>query len=510
MQSKLSSEETTQSYQKDEIDFIEFFLLIVERWKLILLITFIGIGLSLGLASFKTKVYQVSVDLSRPSLADISSLNNNGLTQYEPDEVFKLFYDYSTSKVSFNAFIDESQILPEFFPNVDEASLDAEKQRYFTSLFSMMENDIRIPNKRDVNLLNDGTRFSITFSHRNELLAVDFLNQYLPFVNTKIVKQLEKNEEILVAGKKEQINQKITMLREVYKQQRLFEIERLIEGNAEKLEQLRLKKQLLVTNATSRRQTEIEILQEANQLKLNKLQQKRQLLILKAEKDRSTKIAEAQEAHKIALALNIVYPTSLDELKEGDSIPTTTKINVNGDESLPLYLMGTKYLETLVKTLKERDNDSKYLEELNALDLEIETVKNDQVLAQMKERSAADDAKFIQELNDINVQIIEIENDERLQILRDRQTDDPFIPELASLLNELNELNALSLDFSDVSLYAVESPPFASGRYKKPSKALIVIIGSFISFVMALVLVLFKLVIERRVKQKKQLDRNLG
>ena len=491
MQSNNNSHEEAEYAETKEFNLIELVLTLKSEFVPVVMIVLIGAILSVVFALSKAKIYQASIELSKPSEADIIALNVNGLTQHEVDDVFKLLYDKSKSKEVFRSFIQENDLLKQIFPKASEQALIDEQERYFALLFEKFEDSIISNKKKNTNLLSSGISYTLALRHTDEQLAVDILNKYLEFVRADILEEAKLNERVLIDAEKRKINNTIAQKRQIGQQNRLFEIQRLAEENKKKLEMLQQERALLVEKAGNSRRTEIEIIAENNQIKLNELLQKRNLLTIKAKNDRQTQIAQAREAYKIASSLNIVLPTQLNELKEGGINSSGTNINVNENKELALYLMGTKYLSTLIKTLEERENDALHLASLNELDLQIETVKSDKKLEQLKARKS--DAEFLEELNLIDQKISEVTNDKALKVLLERQTDDPYIAGLPDLLADIQRLDSLSLDFSTVRLYAINKPALVSGEAIKPNRVLIVIVGTFISGILAFGFLLFRL-----------------
>lgn len=491
MHTNNSNQELATYSDKEDFSLIELLVTLKSQLGHFFAIVSIGAILSVIFALSRPKIFEASIELSKPSEADIVALNINGMTQYEVDEIFKLFYDKSKSKDVFKSFIKENDLLQKIFPKVDNQKLVEEQEIYFALLFEKFEDTVITTKKKSVNMLNAGVNFSLSFRHKDEQLAVDLLNNYLQYVSTKLLEEAKLNERTLIDVEKRKTNISIEQSRQIIEQNRIYEIERLTEENNKQLEILQQERALLVEKAGNSRRTEIEIIEENNQIKLNELSQKRKLLIIKAKQDRQTQIAQAREAYKIANSLGIVLPTQLNELKNTDTNSSGTNINVNENKELALYLMGTKYLGTLIKTLEERDNDELHLASLNELDLQIETIKNDKRLEQLKARES--DANFLEELNIIDQKISQVTNDKALKALVNRKSDDPYIQGLADLLAHLQRLDALSLDFSAVKLFSVIKPALVTGKAVKPSRVLIVLIGTVISVLFAIGFLLFRM-----------------
>ena len=197
------------------------------------------------------------------------------------------------------------------------------------------------------------------------------------------------------------------------------------------------------------------------------------------------------------LALSI----PLEDLKSSQGANPSTNINLTNVQELPLYLMGSKYLETKIKTLKERKDEELFIEELHALDLEINTAKNDRQIAQLKARES--DEQYIKQLNVLDDKIAAVKHDQKLQTLLNRQSDDPFIPKLSETLVEIERLQALSFDFSDVKMYVLDRAALITGIAIKPKRSLIVVLGALVSGILAFIVVLLNfLVVNHKRKQQ--------
>lgn len=552
----------------DSIDLLQLLLDIFSKWKLVVAITLISALFSIAVALMTQKVYRAKIDFTLPSDADITVLNENSYGTYTSQEVFKRFYETMLSKVHFSEFIEQKGWLARLFPEVSD--IQSSKQRYLGIAFELMEARVTGSSNDDKqNYLLDNNGFSLGFYSVDEALAVEMLNDYTYYIDELVKRDIKAAEARLIGSRSNEIIKKVQSLKDIAKQNRTYEVERLRVANAERLAMLEQKKQVLIEKAKGDRETEIakleenntialarlemrkkllvekvrkdrefEVarLQEANRLKLKELEQKRALIVIKAENDTQVKIAKAKEALKIAKVMKIVYPTRIADFSQRVGDRGTTEISFNGQQELPLYLMGTNYLETWIKTLTERGDESQYLDELNQIDFDIALLKEDIKLAALKAREQDNiyvdelnkidveigllrndprieylrkresDAVYLEELNKIDAEIKAVKDDKRLVALLNRQSDEPFIDELPQLKDEFQKLKSLSLDYSEINSYVVVTPALVSGRAVKPNRPFIAIFGTVFGGILAVFIALILVTLENRKRRERNLE----
>ena len=296
-----------EHYNDSNVDMIGIMLHVKTKWKLALSIVMFGTILSIAIALFIDKVYQVSVEVSKSTSADIVPLNENGYTEYKVEDVFKLYYDKARAKESFRTYVEKHQLLEKFFADKDD--LQQKREIYFSELFNMFSAGLLSKNRNEEdNFLSKVNGFKLVLSAKDEALAAHVLNDYVVFVEKTILEQLHTQEKTLVAAKIAKLKADVGLLRHSAKTEREFEIARIKEENAQKLADLQLQKSQLIEKTKQDRLTDIANLEEANRLTIEKLNQRRQLTLIKAKQIRTTEIAKATEALKIAKSLGIVNP----------------------------------------------------------------------------------------------------------------------------------------------------------------------------------------------------------
>jgi len=420
------------THEDDSIDLLRLILNLKKRWRQIFLITFIGTALSIAIALYLPKIYQSAVEVSLPKASSIVKLEENGLTKYSKSSLFKEYYDKARSQTFLKQYITTQGYLQKLYPEEYSASNTEKLYSKFVQNFKV---EITEPKATKGAFVEEPSRFSLSLQHNNEALLLEILNGYL---NTT-------NESLLKTIKQDQIAQRKSLIG---------------------MQQSKIA--LLRSNAKASRALQIEKITANNQLAIRELYQKKELLIQKSKADRTSRIAKAQEARIVAKSLNIISPTRLEGLNDKVRNESKTNITLTDNQNLPLYLMGTKYLDTLIKTLQTR--------------------KNDEI--------------FLNEINEINLNISKIKNDQQLRTLKERQSDDPFITSLPNILNTIETLKSKSFDFTGVKAFTLEKAALLTNKAIKPKRALIVVLGGILSVFIALIVTLLSLAIANRKEEK--------
>lgn len=409
----------------DAIDLGQVFVDLLRGWKSIALITIVGTLAAVTIALLLPREYQVRARVSVPDTASIERLKLNSLVDATEASIFRDFTNKLESTLELNRFVTENGFLDKLYPNT-ELSVDsrlAEIDKRFN-----ISPVIPDSQKREANYIPRSYRLSL--SAPNEGIAAELLNGFISHSNEKLLKEIESQNQQIVALRLENIDRQVALLR---------------------------------YDAKTIREREISRKEKENQLKIEQLEQQRMLIIELAASDRQTQLAEVKEALKIATELKIVNPTPIDELSS-DSRDVATSIKLTSSQSLPLYLMGTRYLKALSNTLVNRENDG----------------------------------QFIKELNKLNKSIAEAKYDPALEQLKSRTSDDLYIEELPKLLSEQNALKTMNVELTGIQLYSPLRLATVSGKATKPNRVIIVGLGLVLSFLLSIVFVLVKQAVARR------------
>jgi LPS O-antigen subunit length determinant protein (WzzB/FepE family) len=420
--------------QDDEIDLVQLLLNLKQRWQQIVLIILVGTVLSIVIALMLPKVYHSSLTVSLPPVSVIATVNSKGLTEYTEGTLFKAYYDKVRSEAFLQHFVMELGYLSRLYP---AAYIEDNTTRNEDALFAKFVKTFTVEIKEPVvakgGFNANPTRIRLSLQHGDEALIVELLNHYSGFANTALFAQLTQQQNAERVARIDALKQKIALLK---------------------------------SHALTERKLLIAKIETDNSEEVSVLEQQKRIVILKAAADRATRIAKTQEALAIAKSLNIVHPTRLDNMNKGagSSGEAKTSITLSNEQSLPLYLMGSHYLNTLIKSLKMREGDALFLTELNAINSNIEMVKNDQ----------------------------------KLNALKTRQSDEPFIAGLPDLLNRIEGLRILPLEFNELAAFTLDKSALVSSKAVKPNRLLIVILGFVLSSFLALIVALVSAALANR------------
>lgn len=429
-------DEAKEEIMEDEIDLTQIFLDLVERWKMILSITLAGTLVAVVIALAIPKVYKPNAVVSQPTAATVERISHEGLVTIDAEKLFKKYYQALRSEQNFRSYVINRGLLQSFAADAD-LSDDQIKQQALARLTENLSVTILEPTADKNQTIKYPELVSVALNSKDEALAVQTVNQYLDFTNAQVIAQLVNEYQIII-------------------DQRLNEIERQIE-----LARQREKNNL---------QLRIEQIEAQQQIKLKELQLEKETTLQLAKQNRQTQIAEVKEAFKIADQLGIKNPTPIDELTGDQQRDVSTSITLNQSQELPLYLMGTRYLQSLITTLSEREND----------------------------------AQFIKQLNELDKQIQEVTQDPELAALKARTNFDPFIEELPKLMASRDRLKSYQLNFQGLDVYQTEKLASVSGKAIKPNRPLIAVLGLLLSGMVAFFAALISASITRRKERERE------
>ncbi len=411
--------------QDDAIDLGQVIVDLLKDWKLIVIITFIGCMLAFSLSQIIPKQYRLDAVVGMPDRANVEQFNSQSLVELDSTELFGTYVNQLNSSLQFNEYVTSNYFLALLFPGKEE-SIES-KLSELNSRFSITP---EIPDNKKRDLEYEPRFYKLSLTSSNEDVAAKLVNGFIGYTNEQLRADLEAQNQSIVKLRLADIDRKIALLRFDAKQQR---------------------------------ERKIQLIEDDNALQIAELEQQKSLLMKLEKENRQTLIAEATEALKIAKELNIINPTPIDEFANS-SKGAATSIKLSSAQSLPLYLMGTRYLNSFVDTLKTRK----------------------------------DDAVFIKRINDINKTIEEVKNDPTLARLKARKSDDIFIDELPALISERNDLATKDTSLSGINFYLASKAAIVSGKPIKPNKVVIVGVGGVLSLLFALVFVLMRQAVIRR------------
>ena len=422
----------------DNFSLVDLYSRLFCQWKFIFSIIFTGTLLSIMLALVLPVSYQPALKVSVPTVGNVAVLVTmdkvvGGKNNFPSSQqaVFNNYYNLVRSGDLLVEYVHKTNFLERLYPGSTER-----KSLLSAGLVKDYKVNIEEPApERKGGYVASPTRLKVSVEVENEAAGAELLNGFVDFANQRLIANLQYDVHEIIRNKIEVLSRQVAQQRDEYRHDRILTIRKIEHENLKG----------------------IAILQEQISAYL-----------AKARANRNTQIANAREAMAMAMSLDISYPTTLDVMaQKGQKGKTVnTAVTVIDNPVTSLYLLGSKYLTTLIETLKNRKNDEGYLVEVN----------------QLREK--------------IHV----LENDQTLYALKTRQSDDPWINGLPEKLAELSALKSLNPDFSGLTAFGLDESAAVTNEKLKPKRKLIVISG----FVMSLIIALFVSLLVASLNEKKE------
>lgn len=394
-----------------ELDFIDLLSMIFENRLRITMLTLAGILLSATFAFMKPNYYRTSVEVSVPGAESVAVMNQNGIRNYTQDSLFKEYLSLLKSESYFKDFVFKNGYIDKFYTNSEESvdflfSLLANKLD-----FSVMEPDLQ------GEYVEFPKKVMMTIETTNENNAVALLNNYIAYINETLITNLASRQR---------------QERDII------------------LQSVRRRKETLIEAEKSKRDREIVKLKSENMYEIMRLEQQVEMLLEKAKKERKAQIYEAQKALQLALALSIEKPTTISSFDSSGG--SETNITLSTDSEYPLYLMGSTFLKTYIKSLETSPIDENLVEGVSDLQASIDVLKNNIFIKELEERENA--SVYINTIDDL-------------------------------IAKEL-ELRSYTFDFSNAEAFSLNKRGIVEKKKTKPNRILMIIIGSFFSLFLAI------------------------
>ncbi|MCC2606147.1 GumC domain-containing protein [Planctobacterium marinum] len=395
----------------------DVFFVALKRWKLFLLFLIVGVAMTVVVSSVMKKNYTKHLLLVSPPQSVLEQIAN------QVGESVATINVLAQTKLIVESDVILGKFLDDYVVGSQEIENDFSDAHFMAQLLSNLSIEGKYEGSNDEST-DELVALEIKLKWHDEHFAVNFLNQYTDFLNEQ--------------------------LRNYYQTEAIALINARIDAVELEIESLR-------TNARNHREFTIRRLTSENQEKIGKINRQLEILRVNTLRDIEQQISMISEARKIAAELGIEKPTPLEELNQPAGQKITNIKLTDNNTTLPLYLMGEKYLKALGESLESREDPLKYSEEAIKLLKEKEFIKNDP----------------------------ELEN------LKVRQSDDEFITEMASLTSKKQVLQQyVNVSMESIDLVKISRAARLSGVPDSPSKLMIALVG----FVVSLILSFFLLI----------------
>ncbi len=349
--------------QEDEIDLFAVFFALVEQWRWLAGITFIGTLIAVVIALGVPRAYEVEARLLQPTQADVQTINARGYAQllvqsfkkdkkdkedkedkkkerdgFTQQELFNQYYARLKSADHFKDFIVKNGWLHKLNP--DDASESEDQQ--FAGIYENLSTEVLEP-KKAKGAQDDlpPALLGVKFLSKDEALGVKLVNDYIIHTSQDLLKTLADEGKALRDMEKESLEREIAVLRK------------------------------------------------------------------KAAMERATKLVELTAAYDMAAAMDIKKPTTLQLLSQTQGErPPQSIISIGASDQKVLALMGTDYLQNEMKGLRDRGGVDSFIEQIPELKKQLAEQKTEAEIDAFKSLVVND--PYIKELPDLMGRLSEL------------------------------------------------------------------------------------------------------
>ena len=372
-------------YQKeDEIDLKQLAKLLKERIRFIFGFTGIVVLIATAYIVYQSTLplqYKVETSFLKPIDTVALKLNKYQLLNETKDSIYFRFLNLVGSK-SFQKSVFLNGDYVNKLNEMNEAIDDVEaftSEVINSSQLALLKIDSNANDKdKDNDYYQESTKIELPYILSIKGTNPDVLSDYLDEVVSKA-----NREAVLYTASIEQ--QKIT----------------------NRLEQIMLEKNMLLAKAKEDRLSQIQRIKEEDAQKIRELNDLIERARYKAKNERLNSIETLTAAAKLAGSLGII-DNNLGKINDSNT-DINLNIAINEDDDLPdWYLFGEKALLERVELLKSRTSDDPFIPELVDLNIQINEIQNNNLLKTLEERQ--DDSPFIQGINELDIESVKLKS----------------------------------------------------------------------------------------------------
>jgi len=441
----------------------------------------------IGLTSFGTIVaaiilislpplYLIQSSFTSPNQKTLDAINIQGFLTETSDGILMGFLNQLSSSTLQRKVLFDGDYLNQLYSNAELSSNNDILAAEFISSISVPPPNVKSLKAFELeNFFLTKRPYTISIQGENEKVLQSYLTDLINTANIKNLNYFQSiiNQKIEIRLKNISLDRNM-LLAKAYKD-RISEIVRIKESDAQKLRDLNFKIGALRIKAKLDRMATIKRIKESDAQKLRELNDTINMVKYSAKQSRLNEIDKLTDAAILAGNLGIIENNlgmlyenyqdinlNIPENADDDEVALEDGLRLDNSSSakrnLPdWYLFGEKALKQRIEILKNRTNDDSFIPELVTLNNEIDLVKNNNILKTLENRF--NDDPFIPELIALNNQISEIQNNSLLETLEKRLDDTPFILEIVSLDVEKMKLNPLLVDFNGLSSIVLRKTP---------------------------------------------------
>ncbi len=196
--------------QEDEIDLFAVFFALVDQWRWLAGITFVGTLIAVVIALGVPKAYEVEARLVQPTQADVQAINVRGYSsKFTQQELLNKYYARLKSADHFKDFIVKNGWLHKLNPDAS-----APEDQQFAGIYEDFSTEVLEP-KKPKGAQDDlsPTLLGVKFLSKDEALGVTLVNDYINHTSQNMLKTIAEEGKALRDLEKESIELKIAALR---------------------------------------------------------------------------------------------------------------------------------------------------------------------------------------------------------------------------------------------------------------------------------------------------------
>ena len=424
-------------YQTDEIDLRKLFNSLVARKKFIFGLTGFVTLLAIIYSLILTPTYKTTSLFVSPSDSSIFNINKLKLTSESKESVFSTFLSaLSSNDLKLEVFNDGGYLN---LVNPDNEPIDDVDGFISRSVQKALIAPPGLTLKElELGFLTEPP-YSISMEGSNTEFISSYLNDLVVKANIKAIANYDLLIKQKIASRLDELSVERRLLLTRAQQDRLSQIERIEEEDAKKIRVINDQIDALRLKAQRDRLSQIERIKEEDAQKIRVINDQIDALRLKAQRDRLSQIERIKEedAQKIRVINDQIdrarYKTKEDRLNQVVVLTDAAKlagslgIIENNLEKISNSVESDFNLNIAIND--DEDLPEWYLYGEKALLERVELLEN-----------RTSDDPFIPELVSLLNQINEVQNNNLLKTLEARQNDDPFIPEIVDLQKTLKEV----------------------------------------------------------------------
>ena len=368
------------NYAGDEIDLRQIAKSLKERSRFIFgftgVITLLAIAYVLA-TQMSTPTpptqYKVETSFLKPSDSAVLNLNKFHLLSETTDSIYTRFLNLVGSKSFQKSVFLDGDYLNKF--NVTNEPI-ADVEAYASGIINSTQLSVFEIDSKGKGNDNDNYQsftkielpYILSINGENPDVLSEYLDELASKANKKTVLNIGNLEQQMISNRLEDMTFEKNMLLAKAKEDRLSQILRIKEEDAQKIRELN------------------DLIERAR---------------YKAKKERLNDIHTLTAAAKLAGSLGIIE-NNLGKITDSSN-DINLNIAINDDDDLPeWYLFGEKALLERVELLKSRTSDDSFISELVSINNQINAIQNNNLLQTLEERQ--DDSPFIAGISELVVE----------------------------------------------------------------------------------------------------------